>query len=90
MRHPRSCNTAARGRRVAAPGNMTKPGYSMQTMDLGECVCGQRIYASRTGIAGVVHEAPACQKFLELEPVEFLKYVRRSRGIPDGAAEYVQ
>ena len=53
-------------------------------VDLGLCACGQRIYSSEDPIA-VMHELPYCQKFKELEPVEFLTYVRRSRGIPDGA-----
>ncbi len=52
--------------------------------DLGLCPCGKRIGATRKGYA-VVHDDPPCQKFLELELVEFLTYVRRSRGIPDAA-----
>ena len=47
---------------------------------LGLCPCGRQIYADvRQG--AVVHEQPACEKFIELEPTEFLTYVRRSRGI---------
>ena len=57
--------------------------------DLGLCVCGKRIGVTREGYA-VVHDAPPCQKFLELEPDEFLTYVRRSRGIPDAAVEHIQ
>jgi len=50
--------------------------------DLGLCVCGRRIYASRSPVAAL-HDEPACKAFLELEPDKFLTYVRRSRGIPD-------
>lgn len=49
---------------------------------LGRCVCGRQIYASVEQFA-VLHHQPACRLFLDLEPVEFLAYVRRSRGIPD-------
>ena len=38
----------------------------------------------------VIHELPQCEKFIELDPYEFLRYVRRSRGIPDAAVEHVQ
>jgi hypothetical protein len=57
--------------------------------DLGSCACGQRIFATDNPL-GVMHAMPYCQKFLELEPDEFLTYVRRSRGIPDAALERVQ
>jgi hypothetical protein len=43
-----------------------------------------RIYADVEQCA-VVHEIPWCKQFMELEPDEFLTYVRRSRGIPDSA-----
>lgn len=49
---------------------------------LGLCACGKAIYAS-TEEGAVAHELPPCKEFLELEPVEFLRYVRRSRGIAD-------
>jgi hypothetical protein len=55
--------------------------------DLGLCVCGQRIGAAENG---VIHDHPACHEFIEMEPTEFLDYVRRSRGIPDAAVERVQ
>ena len=58
-------------------------------VDLGLCVCGQRIFATVEGCA-VIHDLPYCQKFEELDPYEFLRYVRRSRGIPDAAVEHVQ
>jgi hypothetical protein len=51
--------------------------------DLGLCVCGRRIYASVAPKMAVMHDEPACEKFLELEALEFLTWVRRSRGIPD-------
>jgi hypothetical protein len=48
--------------------------------DLGLCPCGRRIYvpADRNQLA-VIHEEPTCLPFLELEPDEFLRYVRLSR-----------
>ena len=49
---------------------------------LGACPCGKAIFAI-VEVCAVVHEVPYCKKFLELEPDEFLAYVRRSRGIPD-------
>jgi hypothetical protein len=52
--------------------------------DLGLCTCGKRIYADLAQCA-VMHELPYCQKFQELEALQFLAYVRRSRGIPDSA-----
>lgn len=51
--------------------------------DLGLCVCGRRIYASLQARPAVMHELPYCEKFLELEALEFLTYVRRSRGLPE-------
>ena len=50
--------------------------------DLGRCACGAQIHANRKDFA-VMHTVPWCQAFQELEPDEFLTYVRRSRGIPD-------
>lgn len=48
---------------------------------LGLCPCGRQIYAdSKQG--AVIHDMPACQNFLELEPDKFLTYVRESRGLP--------
>ena len=58
---------------------------SINAEDLGLCPCGGKIYADTVRCA-VAHEDPVCAKFMELEPDEFLRYVRRSRGIPDPAA----
>ncbi len=55
---------------------------NLNVEDLGLCACGRRIYADAEQCA-VVHELPYCEKFLRLEPLEFLRYVRRSRGLPD-------
>ena len=49
---------------------------------LGLCPCGKAIGAS-VAFGSVFHAFPPCPKFAELEPDEFLAYVRRSRGIPD-------
>jgi hypothetical protein len=65
-----------------------KPGDILKTKSLGLCVCGKRIEMV-VGHAAVLHDLPPCAKFIELEPDEFLTYVRRSRGIPDAAAERV-
>lgn len=54
--------------------------------ELGLCACGRRIYADVTKGA-VLHELPYCAAFRDLEPVQFLSYVRRSRGIPDSALD---
>jgi hypothetical protein len=63
-----------------------KPG--MQAESLGLCVCGRAIYAV-VNVGAVLHDLLPCPKFIELEPDEFLTYVRRSRGIPDAAVERV-
>jgi hypothetical protein len=52
---------------------------------LGRCPCGKEIFATRRG--GVVHELPYCRAFYEKDVLEFLRYVRRSRGIPDEAVD---
>jgi hypothetical protein len=50
--------------------------------DLGLCPCGKKIGAN--GPAGhVIHELPACKAFMKLDPVQFLAYVRRSRGVTE-------
>lgn len=54
---------------------------------LGNCVCGQAIQASADDECAVMHAEPTCEKFRELDPYEFLRYVRRSRGIPDSEVE---
>jgi hypothetical protein len=59
---------------------------SVQMDDLGKCPCGGRIGASAKDVS-VVHSVPPCKAFEDLEPDEFLTYVRRSRGIPDSALE---
>lgn len=56
----------------------------LKMQDLGLCKCGRRIYADGDKVA-VIHELPYCAAFRDLDPVAFLTYVRRSRGIPDGA-----
>jgi hypothetical protein len=67
---------------------MAKP-IEIDAKRLGLCVCGRPIYVDIKSCA-VLHVLPYCYKFLELEPDEFLTYVRRSRGIPDAAVERVQ
>ena len=64
-----------------------KPGKRIEkltTQDLGLCPCGRRIYAD-SKIGAVVHELPYCVQFRDLDPLEFLSYVRRSRGISDAS-----
>ena len=53
---------------------------------LGTCPCGKQIFADESGLA-VAHELPPCDEFVRMEALEFLRYVRRSRGIPDEALE---
>jgi hypothetical protein len=49
---------------------------------LGFCPCGRQIFASTKGYA-VAHELPYCEAFRRLDATEFLRYVRKSRGLPD-------
>lgn len=49
---------------------------------LGRCPCGGEIAAADDPPA-VAHSVPYCLSFEKMEPVEFLAYVRRSRGIPE-------
>lgn len=37
----------------------------------------------------VAHNLPQCREFVQLEPLEFLIYVRRSRGISDSMANMI-
>ena len=53
---------------------------------LGRCPCGQNIFAD-VNVFAVIHGVPCCQMFRDLEPEDFLAYVRRSRGISDQEAE---
>lgn len=59
---------------------------AMQMESLGKCPCGGEIRAETIITFSVTHTAPPCREFLELEPDEFLAYVRRSRGISDAEA----
>jgi len=54
---------------------------------LGRCVCGKEIFAD-VRVCAVAHELPYCKAFEDLEPDEFLRYVRRSRGIADEAVTF--
>ena len=54
----------------------------LQFINLGLCACGAKILADEKECA-VAHELPYCKAFKELEPDEFLTYVRRWRGLPD-------
>lgn len=49
--------------------------------NLGLCPCGGKIYVSIDPPC-VAHEPPTCEKFDDLEPDDFLTYVRKTRGIP--------
>jgi hypothetical protein len=64
---------------------MTMISETFNAEDLGRCPCGAKIYAD-TKRCAVVHEEPVCSPFMELEPDEFLTFVRRSRGLPDPSA----
>lgn len=54
----------------------------MNYKSLGLCVCGKEIFAGSESCE-VLHMNPPCNVFLQLGVVEFLTFVRRSRGIPD-------
>jgi len=60
---------------------MTEP-LHIEGEPLGKCPCGQDIFADEKQCM-VIHTAPTCEPFLTLGTVEFLAYVRRSRGIGD-------
>lgn len=75
------------GYRTVAALTITRGGAKVKKKEilaepLGRCPCGGEIHASLDP-PSVVHSIPYCAKFLQLEPDEFLTYVRRSRGIPD-------
>lgn len=55
----------------------------IEVTPLGMCPCGKII--GTIGDTAVIHGTPTCDAFKNLEPDEFLTYVRRSRGIPDSA-----
>ncbi len=44
---------------------------------IGLCICGSKLLASIEPCA-LAHEPPVCEKFHELEPVEFLKYINNN------------
>jgi hypothetical protein len=54
----------------------------IKAQSLGLCPCGKEIFAAKQ-LGAVIHARPECQKFIEMEPDEFLSYVRASRGLPD-------
>lgn len=47
----------------------------------GEFTAGQVAEGEHQGAPVVLHDKPLCAKFEELEPDEFLTYVRQSYGI---------
>lgn len=54
----------------------------LEAEDLGLCPCGQKIAADREAGA-VIHGMPPCKAYLELDPIAFMRYVRRARGISE-------
>lgn len=58
---------------------------------LGKCPCGKEIFSTeqiRTekdgpGQPGLVHGWPPCKPFIKMELIEYMKYVRTTRGISD-------
>lgn len=51
--------------------------------EFGKCPCGSRILITIYPPA-VAHEPPVCEKFAELEPDDFLAYVRGTLEIKRG------
>jgi hypothetical protein len=52
----------------------------LQGVDLGKCpFCGKGIAASYDDRGAVMHELPTCERFDDLEPVEFLRAVRERK-----------
>jgi len=49
---------------------------------IGTCPCGGSLFANPV-LACVRHSVPCCQPFISLDALEFMQYVRRSRGITD-------
>jgi hypothetical protein len=58
---------------------------SFDAEHFGLCPCGGEIWVGRR-VPAVIHSLPYCKKFKDLEPDKFLRYVRKSRGIPDPEA----
>lgn len=57
-------------------------GKKLDAHGLGKCPCGAEIYYTLDPPA-VLHALPYCQKFIDLDVDEFLRYVRHTRGITD-------
>jgi hypothetical protein len=57
---------------------------------IGLCPCCQNNLYADAHVGAIVHDFPPCGKFKELDPLDFIRYVRRSRGIPDAATEHTQ
>ena len=55
-----------------------KPPRLLSATDLGLCPCGKKIYANAKSGA-VIHETPFCKNFEDLDPLEFIIFVRKYR-----------
>lgn len=51
---------------------------NMNPIDIGLCVCGKRIIAT-TDPCGVAHEDPECETFRQMEPQDFVSYIKAVR-----------
>jgi hypothetical protein len=59
---------------------MDKKYHKLNITELGKCPCGEYIGMDENRYA-VIHSFPVCDKFDELEPNDFLKYIRQCRGM---------
>ena len=51
-------------------------------VNLGACTCGQKIFADPESSA-IIHELPYCENFAKMDVIEFMRYVRKCRGVSD-------
>lgn len=59
-----------------------EPSEDLEFQNLGLCICGQQIginYETQC----VAHFEPRCAEYNRMEPLEFLQWVRKKKGIPD-------
>ncbi len=56
-------------------------GLKIVAKKLLPCPCGKNVYQSLNPPV-VIHSEPRCRKFDELEPLEFLRWMRRTYKIP--------
>lgn len=47
------------------------------------CSCGQKVHSfNEQGTFGLIHEEPICEPFERMEPLEFVTWLRKKKGLP--------